>query len=223
MGNEWTGACFEMPNDARQSNKKRAVVLDGDSLHAVVIIERLVKSFALSLRLPDSAVVGFIEDVLTAYRKATQEGCAENAHKPMTDQNALLTTYRRFGDRSLPALPPSLAWPQTTYSRSPEAERGGGGIVAYLEREWLALLQAGIATRRVLELVDPSAIRGIENFTRINRPTGERKKLPAHLHFPTLKEIHDAILASAPEAARIAINRYQRTYPARRRIKRAAE
>src|SRR5262249_22751393 len=83
----------------------------------------------------------------------------------------------------------------------------GGGIVPFLDRVWLPLLEAGVATRRVLEILDPSAIAAIANFTKTNPRTGERRKLPDRLRFPTLKQINDALLASAPDLARVASNR----------------
>lgn len=96
-----------------------------------------------------------------------------------------------------------------TYSGSPEAKRGGGGIIAYLERVWAPFIKSGLATRRVIATFDASALTAIKNYTRTNPATGERRELPFHLL--TLKEENDRKLAEvAPDALRLAVNRAKR-------------
>jgi tetratricopeptide (TPR) repeat protein len=123
--------------------------------------------------------------ILAAVQAHAETGASSQEALTVEAQNAAhATTHHRRGDRALPSLPSGVTWPTETYSGSPEVRRGGGGIVAYLERVWLPLLQAapGIVDLRVLRLVDESSAMGVNNLKR----TG--KKLPAHLDFPTLAE-----------------------------------
>jgi tetratricopeptide (TPR) repeat protein len=105
---------------------------------------------------------------------------------------ARAATARADINSSPPPLPTGLTWPTETYSASPEAKRGGGGIVAYLERVWLPLLQSapGVLDLRTLRAVDPSAAMGVNNHKRGG------KLLPAHLHIPTERELNDRALAA---------------------------
>jgi tetratricopeptide (TPR) repeat protein len=98
--------------------------------------------------------------------------------------------------KPLPAPPPGHQWPTETYSGSPEAKRGGGGIVAYLERVWLPLLQAapGAIDLPTLRAVDPSAAFGINNYARNGRT------LPLHLEIPTKRAVNDRLLSQGPRA-----------------------
>jgi hypothetical protein len=227
-----------MPDGGLHGKKKRFVPVAGTRL--IPSMEHKIKEFASVWGIPRSAVRAFVDDTLTAYRKVTQdpgsacqhpgqsEGAPELTASPPGSPRevGLLATYKPFGNRTLPELPRGIHWPTETYSGSPEAKksrsRGGGGIVAFLDRVWVPLLIAGVATRRVLEIVDPSAIAGIANFTKTNPRTGVRRKLPDRLHFPTLKEINDTLLAAAPDLARVAANR-RATARIRPDLKQAAE
>jgi tetratricopeptide (TPR) repeat protein len=98
----------------------------------------------------------------------------------------------------LPETPPELAWPTETYGASPEAGRGGAGIVAYMNRVWGELIAAGRVDLRTLRKVDKTAVKAIEHFTLRRDPkTGERLKLPAHLKLATVKQVNDQLLERA--------------------------
>jgi hypothetical protein len=227
-----------MPDGGLRTKRKRPVS-SADAL-SVPTTERLIDEFASTWTIPTSAVKVFAENLLRTRRGTMPDpGSAshhvkQHASPPELEtipsgcprEAGLLATYKPFGNRTLPELPPGLHWPTETYSGSPEAKksrsREGGGIVAYLDRVWLPLLNAGVATRRVLEIVDPSAITGIVNFTKARPRTGQRRQLPTRLHFPTLKETNDALLASSPDLARVAANR-RATARQSRGLKQAAE
>ena len=81
--------------------------------------------------------------------------------------------------------PPEVAWPTERYSASPEAKKGGGGIVAFLERVWREPIETQGVDLRTLRGADPAAAMAVSNLRR----TG--KTLPAHLVIPTLAEKHD--------------------------------
>lgn len=127
-----------------------------------------------------------LNELLAAYRPAGR--VATGRSKP--DLPKLLPTSQTIGSPHAP--PPGYAWPTETYSASPEAKRGGGGIVAYLERVWLPLLEKmpGVVDLRTLRTVDPSAAMAINNFTRGGR------KLPTHFDIPTKREVNDRALAA---------------------------
>jgi hypothetical protein len=229
-----------MPDGGLRAKKKRSVPIANTYARSTYSVGHITEKFAAIWKVPHSAVKVFVEEVLNAYRKtAPDPGSASQCTKQSERgpepgaspsgpprEAGLLATYRPFGSRMLPDLPPGFYWPNETYSGSPEARqsrsREGGGIVAYLDRVWLPLLNAGVATRRILEIVDPSAIAAITNFTKTNPRTGERRQLPDSLHFPTLKEINDALLAAAPDLARVAANR-RATGRQSRGLKQAAE
>jgi tetratricopeptide (TPR) repeat protein len=91
--------------------------------------------------------------------------------------------------------PDGLAWPTETYAQAHRTR--GEDIVAYLSRVWLPLIEAGAVDMRVLRARDPSAAKGVDNFTqKIDPATGERRRLPAHLHMPTKREVNDRLAAS---------------------------
>lgn len=104
--------------------------------------------------------------------------------------------------RNRPALPAGLEWPEGDYGASPEARRGsGGGLVAYLERVWLPILEAGrrdgriYVDRRIIADWYPGVIEAIKNYRKPDRRTGARRELPEHLRFPTLAQVNDHALA----------------------------
>jgi hypothetical protein len=227
-----------MPDGGLRAKNRRFVPIS--DTRPVPPIEHIIKKFASVWGIPRSAVRAFVEDTLSTYHKVIQnpgstcqyagqrEGTPEPDASPSVShiESGMLATYKPFGNRTLPELPPGLHWPTETYSGSPEAKNSrsqeAGGIVAFLDRVWLPLLIAGVATRRILEIVDPSAITAIANFTKTNPRTAERRELPSRLHFPTLKEINDTLLASAPDIARVAANR-RATARQSRGLKQAAE
>jgi hypothetical protein len=121
-------------------------------------------------------------------------------------------------EEALPRLPEGLSWPTDTFSEANKAY--GWDIVRYLDERWLPILEAGrergriFATRRILVARDPSAITAIGNFTRPHPKTGQRRQLPARLHFPILKEENNQALAGETaklgDASRLARAAYRR-------------
>ena len=137
-------------------------------------------------------------------------------HSAMTSPAGAPPATRKAA-RPLPGLPPGLTWPTETYSASPEARKGGGGIVAYLERVWLPLIEAGVSVDlRTLRTKDPTAAKGVDNYTKLGATTGERRKLPAHLDIPTIQTINDRALhqeaVSLRDAPRLVRAAYRRGY-----------
>jgi tetratricopeptide (TPR) repeat protein len=91
--------------------------------------------------------------------------------------------------------PAGLDWPTETYAQAHRIR--GEDIVAFLSRVWLPFIEAGAVDMRVLRARDPSAAKGVDNFTqKIDPATGERRRLPAHLHLPTIREVNDRLAAS---------------------------
>jgi hypothetical protein len=96
-------------------------------------------------------------------------------------------------------LPAGLQWPTETYRHAHRV--GGENIVEFLSRVWLPLIEVGAVDLRTLRAKDPSAAKAIDNFTRTADPaTGERRRLPPHLHIPTKKELNDRLAASIADA-----------------------
>jgi tetratricopeptide (TPR) repeat protein len=94
-----------------------------------------------------------------------------------------------------PAPPDGLDWPTETYAQAHRTR--GEDIVAFLSRVWLPLIEAGAVDMRVLRARDPSAAKGVDNFTqKIDPATGKRRRLPEHLHLPTKREVNDRLAAS---------------------------
>jgi tetratricopeptide (TPR) repeat protein len=94
-----------------------------------------------------------------------------------------------------PAPPDGLDWPTETYAQAHRTR--GEDIVAFLSRVWLPLIEAGVVDMRVLRARDPSAAKGVDNFTqKIDPANGERRLLPTHLHLPTKREVNDRLAAS---------------------------
>jgi len=106
---------------------------------------------------------------------------------------------RKKKEPIVPPLPSGLTWPTETYSKAHEAF--GEDIVAYLDRVWLPLTRTGVVTLAVLRARDKSAAEAINNYSRPDAKTGERKRLPARLDIPTAKEANDRALAADPELA----------------------
>jgi tetratricopeptide (TPR) repeat protein len=109
--------------------------------------------------------------------------------EPLVARTGAMTAQRR------PAPADGLDWPTETYAQAHRTR--GEDIVAFLSRVWLPLIEAGAVDMRVLRARDPSAAKGVDNFTqKIDPANGERRRLPAHLHLPTKREVNDRLAAS---------------------------
>ncbi len=114
-------------------------------------------------------------------------------------ETPIAATPRKRGAATAPALPAGLQWPTESYAQAHKL--GGENIVAFLSRVWLPLIKLGVVDLRTLRARDPSAAKAIDNFTQRTDPvTGERRRLPPHLHIPTKKELNDKLAASIPYA-----------------------
>jgi tetratricopeptide (TPR) repeat protein len=112
-------------------------------------------------------------------------------------ETLIATTPRKTGAATDPALPGGLQWPTESYAQAHKL--GGENVVAFLSRVWLPLIKAGVVDLRTLRARDPSAAKAIDNFTQRTDPvTGERQRLPPHLHIPTKKDLNDKLAASIP-------------------------
>jgi tetratricopeptide (TPR) repeat protein len=90
-----------------------------------------------------------------------------------------------------------LAWPTETYAQAHKMRREN--IVEFLTRVWLPFIKAGAVDLRLLRETDPSAAKGLDNFTqKIDPATGQRRRLPPHLQIPTKKELNDRLAESLP-------------------------
>jgi hypothetical protein len=105
--------------------------------------------------------------------------------------------------KPLPELPEGLSWPKGDYGESPEGKgEVEGGIVAYLTRKWLLILDAGrrdgkiYVDRRMIADHYPGTIIAIKNYQRLDRITQERKKIPENLVFHTQSKVNDHLLAA---------------------------
>lgn len=93
-----------------------------------------------------------------------------------------------------------LPWPTETYTQAHRTRKET--IIDYLTRVWLPLIQAGAVDLRTLRARDPSAAKAVDNFVRKTDPvTGERRRLPPHLHLPTQKEVNDRLAARFSDPA----------------------
>jgi tetratricopeptide (TPR) repeat protein len=89
-------------------------------------------------------------------------------------------------------------WPSETYSQASKERKED--IVQFLTRVWLPLIQVGMVDLRTLRKTDPSAAKAVDNYTQRKDPmTGERRKLPPHLHLPTKKELNDRLAEIIPD------------------------
>ena len=173
------------------------------------------------LGVPD-ALRPTLADVFTfVAHQATKRGALPSTEAMKAAFAAAINDSGKTHD--LAALPSGLNWPDPKnddYGNSPEAKRGGGGIVAYLTRVWLPILEAGrrdgriYVDRRRVEANFPQVTQAMRNYQRPDKGTGERRVIPDHLHFPTIRQVNDHILASHPDVARIAANRAKNGIPA---------
>lgn len=144
---------------------------------------------------PDrQAGLGIIRRAVQLYREAAADLTAGDREK--TERNVALARaildHISPGEGKLPPLPPGLAWPDETYAQAYRHRREG--IVQFLDRVWLPLVQAGLVDLRVLRARDPSAAKGIDNFKRrLDRTTGQPGRLPPHLDIPTKKQKNDRV------------------------------
>ena len=111
------------------------------------------------------------------------------------------------GKRRRPDLPQGTQWPEGDYGDAPEARRkSGDGLIAYLERVWLPILEAGrrdgkiYVDRRVIADWYPGVIVAIKNYRKRNRPDHAPREIPEHLRFPTLAEVNDLAIAKGTVA-----------------------
>lgn len=118
---------------------------------------------------------------------------------------------KKIADRNEPA--PVFTPPSEPYSTSPEARRGGGGIVSFLERVWLPVMRQapGVVDLRLLRRIDRSAALAIDNLKR------RGKKLPDHLDIPTKRELVDRELVGFKLDAVLPARTSDRLARARRR------
>jgi len=116
--------------------------------------------------------------------------------------------------RDLPPLPKGLNWPTERFEESPEAGKWTG-IVAYLERVWLPLIDRKLIDRPTLTYVDPSAGKALENYLYNG---GKHRSLPEKLDIPKKSEVHDRLFAdnlgdavrSSPKLAAVIAMRHRR-------------
>jgi tetratricopeptide (TPR) repeat protein len=107
----------------------------------------------------------------------------------------LAAAFRKDRAETQRPAPAGLAWPTESYAQAHRTR--GEDIVAFLSRVWLPLIAAGAADMRVLRARDPSAAKAVDNFRqKIDPVTGQRRRLPAHLHLPTKREVNDRLAAS---------------------------
>jgi tetratricopeptide (TPR) repeat protein len=145
----------------------------------------------------DAAMSGETRDHLAALASlAAQHGLSDLAAALRKDQiEPPVARTSATAAQHQPALQDGLEWPTETYAQAHRTR--GEDIVAFLSRVWLPLIEVGAVDMRVLRARDPSAAKGVDNFTqKINPATGERRRLPAHLHLPTKREVNDRLAAS---------------------------
>jgi tetratricopeptide (TPR) repeat protein len=175
-----------------------APVLDAADLRQT--IGNVAAAAQILRRVADGAATGGeTQDHLAALASlAAQRGLPDLAATLRTDRieppvaRTATTAAQRY-----PAPPDGLDWPTETYAQAHRTR--GEDIVAFLSRVWLPLIEAGAVDMRVLRAKDPSAAKGVDNFTQKIDPTiGQRRRLPAHLHLPTKREVNDRLAASIP-------------------------
>jgi hypothetical protein len=98
----------------------------------------------------------------------------------------------RNGKLGLPVLPLGLHWPRKKYKV--ESKRDVT-ICEFLRSEWKSLIDAGYGELRWLRIKDPEAARAIDKYERVNKKTGQRRQLPAELHFLREREVTDLMAA----------------------------
>jgi tetratricopeptide (TPR) repeat protein len=173
-----------------------APILDAGDLRQT--IANVVAAAQILRRVAGGAAIGGeTHDQLAALASlAAQHGLPDLAaalRKGLIEPPAARTAETAAQRRPMP--PDGLDWPTETYAQARRTR--GEDIVAFLSRVWLPLIEAGAVDMRVLRARDPSAAKGVDNFTqKIDLATGERRRLPAHLHLPTIREVNDRLAAS---------------------------
>jgi hypothetical protein len=105
----------------------------------------------------------------------------------------------RNGKLKLPVLPPGLHWPRKKYKV--ESRRSNITICEFLRSEWKPLIAAGYGELRWLRIKDREAARAIDKYERMNKKTGQRRQLPAELHFLREREVTDLMVAQGISGA----------------------
>jgi tetratricopeptide (TPR) repeat protein len=165
-----------------------------------VLSNGLPRGIADATEAPAARVVDNQQNEL---RENQIDGVADNeGRRAVSPEVRRETKPTRIRDKvlDLPTLPRGLKWPTETYSEAQELY--GENVVEFLERVWLPLIEAGVAERRLVSMIDYSVIDGIKNYCRTNPRTGERRKLPDHLRFHRVSDMTDRVLAGYPEAVR---------------------
>lgn len=136
------------------------------------------------------------QELIAALREVCRRAQQGEELLPSSPRQAPMLPPRRGPDGKLilPELPAGLAWPTETYSGSPEAKRGGGGIVAFLERVWGPHIAAGAVSRVVLREIDRTADQAVANYLHSG------KQLPDKLLIPAKKELNDRAIAAFQNA-----------------------
>ena len=99
----------------------------------------------------------------------TSQAASRQAKRPTPPRNPEGRTDAADDIFSLPALPPGLEWPATTFAQSPFSGKGKReGIIKFLRtREWQSILKSDfVVTRQLLKKLDYSAWKGLENYLR---------------------------------------------------------
>jgi tetratricopeptide (TPR) repeat protein len=159
----------------------------GNVAAAVQILRRVADGVAIS---------GETRDHLAALASlAAQHGLPELAAFRKDPIEPPVARTAETAAQSRLAPPEGLDWPTETYAQAHKTR--GEDIVAFLSRVWQPLIEAGAVDMRVLRARDPSAAKAVDNYTqKIDPAIGQRRRLPAHLHLPTKREVNDRLAAS---------------------------
>ena len=126
----------------------------------------------------------------------------------------------------LPDLPPGYSWPGGDYGDSAEGKgKAPGGIIAYLTRVWLPILEAGrrdgriYVDRRNIAQHYPGVIIAMKNFTKVKKKTKEKGYIPEKLIFPSESVVNDYLISTItadairkePRLAQVITNRVKKT------------
>jgi tetratricopeptide (TPR) repeat protein len=180
---------------ARQERTRERLPLDWAITTANLAGAHVGLGVSLSTRKPEAdtrAGPVHLRHALALYREALPElppGDRASIERNVTIAEEILR--RVAGPPDKPADPP---WPTETYAHAHRTRKET--IIDYLTRVWLPLIQAGAVDLRTLRARDPSAAKAVDNYVRKTDPlTGERRRLPPHLHLPTQKEVNDRLAA----------------------------
>lgn len=184
-------------------------------------LEGSIEALAEITGVQDEALISFLRVRTTdaAVRERLGQLLQERQSPDQDQQQQSQPTGSESGRplRGLPALPFGLDWPSEAYNTSPEAKRGCGGIVAFLERVWTPFLGAapGVVELRVLRAIDPSAAMGITKL----RQRGQ--SLPEHIDIPTERELTDRKIRAAGGIEQALTQRPDLTHTIITRLRRA--